>query len=87
MYANLAHEMKIVLWKELYEISLNVLKPWLLVRNLNDIQDPSKKKKGAPFNWHRANIFNNRINQCSLMELGTQGGSFTWNRPKINGYE
>ena len=54
-------EMKSILWKKLYKLSLNMSKPWLLAKDFNDIHDPYEKKRGAPFNWHRANIFNDKI--------------------------
>ena len=39
---------------------------------------PYQKQKGAPFNWHKAYLFNCRINHCNVMEIETQGGKFTW---------
>lgn len=47
-------------------------------KGFNDIWDPCEKKGGVLFNWHKSNIFNTRINQCSLMEVEAQGGQFTW---------
>ena len=59
IYANLNNDQKNVLWRDLHEMSLNINKAWLLVRDFNNIRDPSEKKGGAPFNWYQANIFNN----------------------------
>ena len=37
--------------------------------DLNDIRDPSEKKGGAPFNWNRVHIFNERIYNYHLIEI------------------
>ena len=54
-------EIRYALYREIEIISHNSREPLVLVDDFNDIRDPSKKKGGAPFNWHRANIFNERI--------------------------
>ena len=46
---------------------------WLVVGNFNDIKNPSEKKKDASFNW-RANMFNDHIHRCCLMDVDLQGG-------------
>ena len=51
IYANLASEMKTMLWGDLRRLSDQVIGAWLAAGDLNDIIDISEKKGGAPFNW------------------------------------
>lgn len=46
--------------------------------DLNDILDTSEKFGGAPFNLYRSGLFQQRINDCHLMDLGFSGPPFTW---------
>ena len=58
----------------------------MLAGDFSDIRESSEKEGGASFNWHRAPIFNNRIEQCRLVEVEIIGGRFTWRGPQIEGY-
>lgn len=46
--------------------------------DLNDVAYSSEKAGGAPFNYHRAIVFNNRVKSCNLIDLGFTGSLFTW---------
>ena len=50
-------------------------------RDFNDIRDLFKKKDKGPFNWNRAATFNERINNCGLIEVETYGGKVHLERP------
>ncbi|KAM7524702.1 hypothetical protein LguiA_014604 [Lonicera macranthoides] len=52
--------------------------PWLVARDMNDMASPSEKWGGGKFIHHRATIFNKRVNDCRLMDLGFKGPSYTW---------
>ena len=64
------------LWEDLVNISNMSKMPWLVAGNFNDVSSASEKK-GGPFNQYKANIFNNRINDCKLIDLGWRGSPFT----------
>ena len=87
IYASPEPNLRFDLWKELELISQNAREPWLVAGDFNDIRDPFEKKGGVPLNWRRANLFNERINRCNLMDLETQGGHFTWKGPKNQGLD
>lgn len=48
---------------------------------------PSKNKGGAPFNPIREKGFKERIQRCQLMDVAAQGTLFTWQKPKLDGYD
>ena len=87
VYANPANPMKEMPWNELFETIQGMTEPWLLAGGLNDVREPADKKGGAPFNWFKALVFNERINKCQLLELDSIGGKFTWKGPSNQGYE
>ena len=60
---------------------------WLVVGDINDIKDPSEKKRGAPFNWSWLQIFNERVNICQLIKIDMQSSRFTWKGPMIGTYD
>ena len=87
VYASPDSKRKSELWKDLIDMGNTMGKAWLVAGDFNDIRGPYEKKGEAPFNWYRANLFNERIHQCQLSELDMQGGRFTWKGPESAGYE
>ena len=69
IYANLDNKKRWELWTNLIRLSARMVQPWLLARDFNDIRDLSEKKGGYPFNWRKANVFNENIHKCGLLEL------------------
>lgn len=53
--------------------------------DLNDIAPSSKKIGGVAFDFRRASLFNRRINQCSLIDMGFNGPPFTWRGTRRGG--
>ena len=43
-YANLAQDMKDKLWSDMFEIDQHMSGAWLVVGDLNDIRDPTRRK-------------------------------------------
>lgn len=52
---------------------------------LNDVACSSEKVGGADFNFSRASLFNRRIDDCQLMDLGFNGTPFTWKGKRRGG--
>lgn len=44
-------------------------------------------RRAAPISISRCITFNNRIQECHLMDLGFIGPKFTWKGPKLNNYD
>ena len=58
----------------------------MVIGNFNDESDPINKKGSALFNWVKAQLFNQKINQCNLLEMEAQGSRFTWKGAQIGSY-
>ena len=69
---------KAMFWDNIKERSSQVSLPWLVADDLNDIAMASEKFGGAPLNLSRADLFNKRIHDCQLLDLGYHGPLFTW---------
>lgn len=66
------------LWDAFHEISTITSLSWLIAGDLNYIAHNSENVGGAPFNFHRVTIFNQRVNSSNLMNMGFQGSPYTW---------
>ncbi|XP_028807543.1 uncharacterized protein LOC114762247 [Neltuma alba] len=78
---------KCLFWEEMFQFTLVSASPWFLLGDFNDIRDQGEKKGGAPILLRRCELFNERINRCSLMDVGTWGNRFTWKGLILQGYE
>jgi len=50
-----------------------------MIRGFNEIKSVHEVK-GFYFNLTQANIFNDMINHCNLLDMDTEGGFYTWQR-------
>ncbi|KAF7834768.1 ribonuclease H [Senna tora] len=73
VYASPHSENRQRLWYELKSFSASLQEEWALIGDFNDILCASEKKGGAPFNPRKAQLFAERIDDCNLMELPTNG--------------
>lgn len=55
-----------------------------MVGDFNDIADPSERIGGKSCKFSRCNWFQDRVNECNLMDLGFSGPKFTWKGPRIS---
>ncbi|MCI06146.1 hypothetical protein A2U01_0027202, partial [Trifolium medium] len=55
--------------------------PWLLAGDFNDIMSQDEKQGGALVNFRRCRLFQERVNDCKLLDLGAVGSKFTWRGP------
>ncbi|KAI9117576.1 hypothetical protein K1719_011742 [Acacia pycnantha] len=75
--------MKQALWLDLRNIALSMSSPWVVVGDFNDIALSTKRTGGFDLNFSRMRIFQERIQDCMLSELGSAGPKFTWRGPKL----
>ncbi|KAI7993660.1 hypothetical protein LOK49_LG11G02200 [Camellia lanceoleosa] len=74
-----------VLWRHLESTAQNNQAPWLLASDFNDFSHQNEKRafsdqnsSNATQNQRRSRQFVERINKCSLMDLGCVGPRLTW---------
>ncbi|CAL1379935.1 unnamed protein product [Linum trigynum] len=69
------------LWQTLHRTSLSNDLPWLLSGDFNAILAPEEKSgPSSSSTLYRCKVFNDRINQAELIDLGFSGPRFTWTR-------
>lgn len=78
---------KRMFWEEMKELAAELYEPWALIGDFNDIRMENEKTGGAPVNMRKCNLFDDRISNCGLLEIGAWGNHFTWKGPLIPGYE
>jgi hypothetical protein len=85
VYASPIEALRSILREDLKSLSLNMQEPWLLAGDFNDIIGVNEKRGGAEASIRKCSIFRDRINECSLIDLGAMGAKFTWRGPKFHG--
>ncbi|CAL1358713.1 unnamed protein product [Linum trigynum] len=74
------------LWDNISAQSKSIDIPWLLTGDFNAIRVPSEKSGAASVaTLRRCRIFNERINEAELVDLGYSGPNFTWTRGEESG--
>lgn len=73
LYASPNFECRKLLWSSFTSFSSILNKPWLRIRDFNEISKPSEKFGGGPPSKHKMKIFNNFLNVCELIDLGSIG--------------
>ncbi|CAL1381890.1 unnamed protein product [Linum trigynum] len=69
------------LWGNLIEQSRTVHIPWVLTGDWNAIRAPEEKSSSpSSSTLRKCRLFNDRINQAELIDLGYSGPCFTWYR-------
>ncbi|KAI9093159.1 hypothetical protein K1719_027173 [Acacia pycnantha] len=78
-------------WRELWELlsglAKDIVVPWLLVGDFNEIKTPLEQAGGGRVNETRCRYFNNWIQDCQLIDVGAKGPFYTWKGPKWDGLE
>lgn len=87
VYASPVEEMRAELWGTLATMANTMQGNWMLAGDFNDICDSNEKKGGAPLNVRKCQLFQNRIQQCGLMDLGSIGSKFTWKGQTYGTYD
>jgi hypothetical protein len=85
VYASPNENTRSLLWEELKKIALSMNDPWLLAGDFNDIACAEEKRGGVIASSRKCRIFRDRINACSLIDIGAMGPKFTWRGPVYHG--
>ena len=67
------------LWSYLIYICKDILSPWVMIGDFNEVLHPSEIKRGI-FTSRQAEKFSNMMEQCNLIDLGATGSTYTWTR-------
>ncbi|XP_028116928.1 uncharacterized protein LOC114314661 [Camellia sinensis] len=67
------------LWKDLEDTISCTNKPWLVLGDFNDYANQNERMSFLPIQTqNRTQRFNERVNNCNLIDLGSVGPRFTW---------
>ncbi|XP_061360313.1 uncharacterized protein LOC133304318 [Gastrolobium bilobum] len=72
-----------LLWEELFNLSLGVNKPWLVMGDFNAICNPFEKKGGNAACLGSMREFNECLSKCNISDIDFKGPSFTWKRGQL----
>lgn len=78
VYIRPCSHMKAEAYQKLTTIADNMFSPWIVTGDFNDIAAPSEKRGGRPASDTRCSRLRNWLDLCGLIDLGMQGGKFTW---------
>lgn len=79
VYASPNHSNRDSLWKELVNKATGINSPWLLAGDMNDTTSASESQTSSNVVRTSQNKkFRDRIDSCSLMDMGASGPKFTW---------
>ncbi|CAJ2645466.1 unnamed protein product [Trifolium pratense] len=81
IYASPMEDNRHDMWDKIRNIAVAVQEPWLLAGDFNDIMSQDEKQGGALVNFRRCRLFQERVNDCKLLDLGAVGSKFTWRGP------
>ncbi|PNY17667.1 hypothetical protein L195_g014415 [Trifolium pratense] len=84
VYASPVEDLRTELWDELGRMANIMDDRWLVAGDFNDILGPNEKKGGAVVNRRKCSLFRDRIDACSLIDLGAVGSKYTWRGPIHN---
>ncbi|KAI9070534.1 hypothetical protein K1719_047503 [Acacia pycnantha] len=87
IYASPSEQRRGRIWSILQNIASNMVEPWLLAGDFNEIKSPLEKKGGGRINETRCARFNDWIQDCNLIDIEANGPFFTWKGPKWEGLE
>jgi hypothetical protein len=80
IYASPVHTSRLELWNHIADMRRDIVGPWLLIGDLNEIIHPSEQRGGV-FSHARAGPLIKMMDSCNLVDVNTIGGKFTWSRP------
>ncbi|KAK4258521.1 hypothetical protein QN277_004963 [Acacia crassicarpa] len=83
VYAVPIPHLKQALWADLRSLAAIISLPWVVVGDFNDIASMDERIGGSSPNVSRMKIFQDRIQDCMLSDLGSSGPRFTWKGPKL----
>ncbi|GLT46390.1 hypothetical protein SLA2020_201450 [Shorea laevis] len=82
IYASPKFRNRRILWDNLQTVAANHDLPWLIVGDFNKKLTSSDKRGGNPISLHRATMFKECLDTCSMIDLGFSGPKVTWSNLK-----
>jgi hypothetical protein len=79
IYGSPIYTIRTSVWSHLTNLRNIITAPWLMIGDFNEIRSAYEVTCGS-FNLSRANLFNDMINHCILLDVDTKGSFFTWRR-------
>lgn len=83
MYGEFRWENKYKTWDRMRSLHQSQNLPWLLIGDLNEIQNLSEKEGGNPRPPQYMQAFQQAIDDCDLRDMGYVGDGYTWQRGRI----
>lgn len=83
IYGSLQHQPWMLLWNRLARLADNILGPWLVMGDFNNLLLPSEKVGSNRFNMKHASEFQQMMDAAGLQELGFSGNRFTFKRGRL----
>ncbi|XP_028057277.1 uncharacterized protein LOC114261234 [Camellia sinensis] len=85
VYVSLNNNLRDNLWDQLEEVAQNMTEPWLVDGDFNDFTTRNEKQslqgnqnQKLSQDQRRGRKFNERVDNCKLMDLGCTGPRLTW---------
>ena len=82
VYASPQYSKPTLIWDHLTSIRSNILDPWLLVGDFNEIVMPTEMR-GRKFIATRGDLMMAMIDACSLIDIEATGMKYTWYRKQV----
>ncbi|KAI9086787.1 hypothetical protein K1719_031381 [Acacia pycnantha] len=82
VYAQPNEQRRKRIWELLQGLAGEIVEPWMLVGDFNEIRTPMEQRGGGRINEVRCNKFNQWIEDCNLIDVEASSPFFTWNGPK-----
>ena len=81
-YASPNSDYRDLMWENFAHVASSSDAPWMAVGDFNDFSSTSERRSNARdtggSNQRRANKFNDNLDRCGLMDLGSCGPRMTW---------
>ncbi|KAI9079810.1 hypothetical protein K1719_038220 [Acacia pycnantha] len=74
---------KASLWESLLRLSQMIGCPWSVIGDFNEILANSERIGGGGGSYCRMRLFQERINDCCLTDIGAVGPKMTWKGPRL----
>ncbi|KAI9117634.1 hypothetical protein K1719_011800 [Acacia pycnantha] len=87
VYASPSEQKRGRIWSGLQNIANEMVEPWMIAGDFNEIKSPLEKKGGGRVNETRCARFNDWIQSCNLIDIESSGPFFTWKGPKWEGLD
>ncbi|KAI9125378.1 hypothetical protein K1719_003994 [Acacia pycnantha] len=85
VYALPHSDYRAILWRKLKTMADVIACLWVVWGDFNDIISEHERTGGVPGCHRRIRWFQQRVQECNLIDLGASGPRFTWKGPRLRG--